>query len=473
MSRYRNSFITAFLVILWGCSLISFDNLSVTVWPHNRDAILEAGASPWVEFPDSPDRPSVQRLFSLSAPDGQVSGNFRWEGRRMYFDPAPAFRPGVRHVLPFRGRVTLENGQAFDANEEVPFYVGHRGPGPALVSANPADGAIIGISQALVLRFSSAIDSNSFSREFDLQPSVEVTVAWDSLKQLAAVSPKDAWTNLATYAWTVGKDLAAPDGTPTGIEYSGEFRVQEDSTAPSVSSIAPALRETFVSTGSDLGQAGADDVLLLTFSEDVRQETVVSAFSLSPATLGSWLRVRPAVFAFMPQSRWVMSQPYTLRIAATVEDLAGNKLAFPYEASFTPNIPVQTVQAIKAVYSSSEDEWTVFNRLDAKSVAVDVDGNLRLVIRFSQPYPPENGAKLASALLLDAYFPSSLGDPSLVTALWTGGTTLSLTYAGLEKSTAECGKFYKLTLPGGSASSDNGSGSFLKEDVWLYFITNQ
>ena len=223
MSRYRNSFITAFLVILWGCSLISFDNLSVTVWPHNRDAILEAGASPWVEFPDSPDRPSVQRLFSLSAPDGQVSGNFRWEGRRMYFDPAPAFRPGVRHVLPFRGRVTLENGQAFDANEEVPFYVGHRGPGPALVSADPADGAIIGISQALVLRFSSAIDSNSFSREFDLQPSVEVTVAWDSLKQLAAVSPKDAWTNLATYAWTVGKDLAAPDGTPTGIEYSGEF----------------------------------------------------------------------------------------------------------------------------------------------------------------------------------------------------------------------------------------------------------
>ena len=198
-----------------------------------------------------------------------------------------------------------------------------------------------------------------------------------------------------------------------------------------------------------LAKTGADDVLLLTFSEDVRQETVVSAFSLSPATLGSWLRVRPAVFAFMPQSRWVMSQPYTLRIAATVEDLAGNKLAFPYEASFTPNIPVQTVQAIKAVYSSSEDEWTVFNRLDAKSVAVDVDGNLRLVIRFSQPYPPENGAKLASALLLDAYFPSSLGDPSLVTALWTGGTTLSLTYAGLEKSTAECGKFYKLTLPGG------------------------
>jgi len=49
--------------------------------------------------------------------------------------------------------------------------------------------------------------------------------------------------------------------------------------------------------------------------------------------------------------------------------------------------------------------------------------------------------------------------------------TLSLVYAGLEKGTPDAGNYYKLTLPGGDVSSDNGSGSFLKEDVWLYIST--
>src|SRR5208283_946451 len=125
--------------------------LTVTVWPRDLNAVLSPGASSWVEFPDMPDRPSAQRLYTLSAPDGAVSGDFRWEGRRMYFDAAPPLRPGVRYVLAFRGRVTLENGQAFDAYEEVPFYVGRAGVGPALVSADPADGGICGINRPLIL----------------------------------------------------------------------------------------------------------------------------------------------------------------------------------------------------------------------------------------------------------------------------------------------------------------------------------
>ncbi|HTP58953.1 MAG TPA: hypothetical protein VMM82_08550, partial [Spirochaetia bacterium] len=141
MWRFRTNTAAAFVLLLCGCGLISFERLAVTVWPNEREAVLPAAAAPWVEFPSSPDRASVQRLFTLSSPDGQVSGDFRWDDRRMYFDPVPALRPGVRYVLGFRGRVTLENGQAFDADEQVSFYVGHPGPGPALLSADPSDGA--------------------------------------------------------------------------------------------------------------------------------------------------------------------------------------------------------------------------------------------------------------------------------------------------------------------------------------------
>jgi len=390
----------------------------------------------------------------------------------MYFDPVPALRPGVRYVLAFRGRVTLENGQAFDADEQVPFYVGHPGPGPALLSSDPADGGIVAVGRPLVLRFSAPIDANSFARELDLQPSTETLVTWDVSGRVVSIAPRDAWTNLATYSWTIGKDMAAPDGTPMGIEYTGRFRVQADSTAPTVISIVPGIRTTLSPTGNDLDHAGADDALLFTFSEDVRTDSLSSAFASTPAIKGTLLRVSAGVCALIPDGRLVMGQQYTLRIAATVEDLSGNKLAIPYERSFTPDIPIQTVLSIKAVYASTEDEWSVFNTLDAKPVPIDVTGILHLVIRFAEPFSVERGAKLVSAITLDGFFPGSVADPSIVSALWTGGLTLSLVYAGLEKGAPEAGNYYKLTLPGGATSSDNGSGSFLKEDVWLYFTTS-
>lgn len=473
MWRCRTSLAGALALLLCGCALISFERLTVTVWPSEREVVLPAGASPWVQFPDSPDRASVQRLFTLSSADGQATGDFRWEGRRMYFVPAPALRPGVRYVLSYRGRVTLENGQAFDSDEEVPFYISHKGPGPSLVSSDPADGGICAVDRPLVLRFSMPVDLNSFSREFDLQPSAETTVSWDASGRFVTVTPKANWANLTTYSWKTGKDLAAPDGTPLGIECSGRFRVQEDSTAPTVVSVAPGLHSTLEPTGNDLDRTGADDVLLFTFSEDVQAESLSSALTSTPTIKGALVKVRAGVFALIPDSCLAMEQWYTIRIASTVEDLSGNKMAQPSEWSFKPDIPLQAVQSIKAVYSSAVDEWTAFNTLDAKFVSVDATSSLSLVITFAQGFSTESGARYAAGVVLDGYFPSSLPDPSLVSAMWTGtGQTLCLVYTGLQKSTMDVGKYYRLTLPGGAASSDNGSGSFLKEDVWLYFLTS-
>ena len=84
---------------------------------------------------------------------------------------------------------------------------------------------------------------------------------------------------------------------------------------------------------------------------------------------------------------------------------SGNKLAFPYERSFTPDIPIQTVLSVKAVYASTENEWTVFNTLDAKPVSIDVTGTLQLVIRFAVPFSVDSGAKLVSAITAGWFFP--------------------------------------------------------------------
>jgi hypothetical protein len=459
---------TLLAALLAACGVISLEPLGVTVWPTGRDAIVAAGTSPWVQFPSPPDRPGAQRLFTLSSPTGQVSGDFRWDGLRMYFDAAPPLLPGVRYLLTFRGRVTLENGDAFDANEIATLYVSHGGPGPVLLSSDPADGATCGTQRPLVLRFSAPIDPNSFARQFNLQPSAETVVGWDLAGQVVTVAPRDAWSNLATCTWTVSRDLAAPDGTPTGIDYSGRFRVQEDSSAPLVLSIVPAIHDTLAPTGADLDHVGADDALLFTFSEDVRADTLSAALTVAPAAHGAVMRVSAGRFALVPDSRWVR-QPYTLQIAATVEDLAGNRLASPYERTFTPGIPGQAVTSIKAVYAASEDEWTEFNTFEAKQVTVDATGSLSLVIRFSEPFAATSRPHLVSAMTFSGWFPSSVPDPSLVTVVWSDGSTLALTWTGLQKSETGIDHYYKFLVPGGS-SSDNGSGSLLEEDVWLYFV---
>lgn len=301
--------VLALVIVVGGCSVISFERLTVSVWPSDRNAILSAGASPWVEFPEAPDRASAQRLFTLSSEGGAAPGDFRWEGRRMYFDPAPPLQPGVRYVLQFRGRVTLESGQSFDTDEEVPFYIGHAGTGPVLVSVDPVDGAIIDIGRPLVLSFSASIDGDSFAREFDLQPAGETETTWEASGRVVRITPRDAWTNLTTYTWKVGKSVSAPDGTPLGIDYSGMFRVQQDSTAPTVVSVVPALRATLAPTGNDLDHTGADDALLISFSEDVRPDSLAAAFTLTPSTKGTLVRTGP-VFSLSHRNRdWSWRSP--------------------------------------------------------------------------------------------------------------------------------------------------------------------
>ena len=483
MSRYQVRRLLASVALtaavgvgLGGCGVISLERLTVSVWPKDANAVLPSGSSPWVQFPSEPDQASVERLFTLASPSGSVAGDFRWDGLKMYFDPAPPLSPGVRYVMHFRGRVTLTNGESFDASEEVPFFIVHSSGGPLLTSSAPTEGGTAGTTTPLVLSFSAPVDANSFAREFTLQPSMETVETWSGAGKEVTITPKDPWTTLTTYTWTLTRNLVAPDGTPTGVDYTGHFRIQLDSTSPSVLSVVPGLKATLTATGSPL-PPGADDVLLLQLSEDVTQDSLSSAFTLTPSTKGTLVRVTsgpPAVFAFVPEGRFVMGQSYVLRIGTGVTDFSGNKMSSAYELpAFTPAIPLQAVQCIQAVDAPAPDSWTAFNTLDAKLIAVATDTTLTLVITFAEPFTTDAEIRLLSGLTFDAYFPASLPDPSLVSASWSpAGRVLNLTWSGLEKSDATTGNYYKLLLPGGAAS-DNGSGSFLKDDVWLYFLTNQ
>jgi hypothetical protein len=462
------------LLLFAGCGLISLETLEVESWPSDRDSILQAGARPWVEFPAEPNRPAVGRLLSVSSGDGQVSGDLAWDGDRLYFTPEPPLKPGVRYVLGYHGLVTLADGRSFQADVDVPFFSVHAGLGPLFSYSAPADGGIATTATPLVLGFARKVDAGSFAREFSLQPSDEIRYSWSADGTVVTISPESSWQNLATYSWSIGKELEAADGTPSGVAESGRFRVQADSIAPAVLSVQPATRDTFAALAPTLDDIRAYDAILLTFSEDLKTDTLSSSFSLDPAVKGAIVRISPGLFAYSPQERFLMSQRYVLKIASSVEDLSGNKLAQQYSSAFTPLIPVQSIVSIQATCDGSTVSWTgaEIAAHPEKVVDVSIDGEASLAIEFALPFTSaEARARMPIAISLEGYFPNSTADPALITAQWIPSATLVLTYDGLVRSDAAIRRYYKLLIPGGSGSPDNGEGSYLEGDAWLMLRT--
>jgi hypothetical protein len=465
----RNSWLAICVLALSGCALVDLERLELENYPSGREELVPASGALWVRFPEEPRRESAEKLLSVSSPSGVVAGDLRWEGRTLLFDPEPDLDPGVRYLLSYSGTVSFRGGRHMDANVAVPFYAGSMSPRPVLLSADPPDGAFVATFTTLRFEFSKAMDALKFERLFKIEPSTEFDATWDSDSQIVTVAPKEGWRNLATYAWTLPEDLPSDDGVAMGCAREGSFRVQEDATAPTVVSLQPAMKGDYSPLPPPLSAARADDAILVRFSEDVDADSLASAFSLSPRLSGSLRRLAPATYVYVPEGRFAAGQRYVLKIGTELEDLAGNKMALPYEEIFSPNVPFQRLLFLRAIAPEPAREWSSFNRPVAEPIELGMGGTLSLELSFELPYAPSARGELPLRITFEGFFPSTAADPSLVSALWPDARTLVLSYAGLAAGAAGAPNHYRFTVPGGAQSPDNGEGSTLEEETWICF----
>jgi hypothetical protein len=473
-SRTAAVITAAFLLV--SCGFVSFEGIAVTSYPGFKDQVIAAGEAITVDFSIPPDRLSAERLLRVTTPEGAASGDFTWSGNRVSFTPRPGLPLGRRILLSFSGTLEAADGRTFSVNVQVPFFVGTAALPPRLTDHSPADAAIVGTNEPIVLTFSERIDANSFALNFSLSPSLEYDLQWNAGGTIVTVSPRVQWSALVLYTWEVGAETKSAAGVLIDDSNEGTFLVQQDGTAPSITRTQPATFQNGAFTPVDSPLSAAlqkRDCILLTFSEDVPLDSLSAAFSLNPSVQGYFARISAGLFAYVPQSDYVMNRTYCLRISTDLEDLSGNRIAAEYAEWFVPGIPVQ---AVTQIIASGVPPVTIlaFNSPTAVDVILDDipgDEELPFTIDFQEPFADnECKARVPGAIRCEKFFPNTGSDPSLMSVSWTGDYRLTVTFSGLVKSTLPILNYYKLIIPGGASGIPNGSGSFLEEDVWVLII---
>ncbi len=112
-------------------------------------------------------------------------------------------------------------------------------------------------------------------------------------------------------------------------EFSFTFRVGQDTTRPTVTSIDPA-------DGTELTDQFYP--IAVTFSELVDHASFYEAFSVSPGVTGSYTWDETggySVCTFTPQEAWTWQTDYTVTISTDLKDPAGNSLGDTYISGFS------------------------------------------------------------------------------------------------------------------------------------------
>lgn len=456
--------------LLWSCSLLSVEQIAVTSFPCGRNQIISREDRITLAFSITPDRVAAERLARVTSPDGPCSLDYRWDAGVLQLVPVPALPAGERIVLSMSGSLPAADGRQFTVALEVPFFVETDEPPPRLASFSPADGAPADHGATLQFEFTRPMDTESFAAGFLLSPAAAHEVSWSADRRTVTVAPKDRWENLTLYSWEIAGTVRDEQGVRLAVSSSGCFSTQVDAAPPSIVSVHPATANgdgTFTVFDVPLnGNLGARDCVCLSFSEDLAVESLRSAFRLDPPVSGRLVRESAGTCFFMPEEPYLMGADHHLTISTDLEDLAGNRMAREHSEWFVPDIPVQQVLSVEA----NGGPAVTVNAPTPIDVTLTVEAEVAFVVTLAQPCEGQCRAEIPFAVGCEAVFPSSILSPTLRSAAWTTGLSLTLIYTGFSPSAGSELHHYRLSFPRGQDGIANGDGSFLEEDAWLVLV---
>jgi hypothetical protein len=462
------------------CSLFYFpDTAAVVTFPEQDNQVLEETQCPRVLFPFAVEQTSVEAIFTVRDFHGGVPGSYQWEGSTVSFHAEPDLIRGARYVLCLQGVFRDAGGVECSIDRLVPFYLGSAGkPAPYVVWSAPATGQTTSPDTEIVIAFSADMDPLTLAPALVLSPDCDLEERWEEGTSRLVLSPRPSWQNLTVYTLELGARLRDLTGTPLQREAQIVFLVQEDITSPTVLSVRPAFNDAqglYPETGADLeGGVACRDALRVSFSEAMDRSSTAGAFTLTPPVTGSLAWLDDATLVFCPLTGYAAGTTYLLSFGSAAADAAGNPLAGLREMSFTPavqTISVTTELVYDAVRIAPGEYSTGLAREIRTSV---VHGEYALVFEFAGARFDADSEKAAvqECIRLACLFPpAGVLDARPVGYSWTGDDRLSVTFAGLEVSTAAQSYYYLLSLRGGETGIRSDEGGLLEEDLEQLLLT--
>jgi hypothetical protein len=306
----------------------------------------------WVLFDHAMDQQKTQSSFRLSSGSGNVYGNFRWEGTKMFFKPsAPIKNPEQYTMLVER---SAESSSGIDLSEDyiVRFYPVGDISRPRFISSTPTQGAS-GVAPAtnIVLRFSKAIDYSTIVSGVSISPAFTYTITQNAALNEVIFTPSSNLQN-GTYTIRMNQNLKDTTGNSLYQEAIVSFTVGSDLFSPAVLSVrsgALTLTEGIYTTGADKSSS-----LSIQFSEPMNRVETENAITLNPSALylRSWNAAGDLLtLTFSPQ---LNSQTYYMvNIGVQAADASGNLLARSYSYGFITNAPASVAPVVMNVYQST------------------------------------------------------------------------------------------------------------------------
>jgi hypothetical protein len=420
-------------------------------------------------------------LFSVRDALGEISGYYRWEEHKVFYQPQPELIPGRRYVFSFEGMYYDPSGVEYFAHTIVPFYYTQRdGSAPYVVSSNPDSGQTLAPDDEIHIWFSEGIDESSLAKALVIQPDTAVTTDWQNEGTELVLTAQEGWKHCHSYTIRITEELRATSGVPLAEVRELVFRIQGDIETPRIIMVEPGMNQPahlYPAVGYGLMESIAlTDVLRIRFSEEMDTRETTNALIIHPAVAQQCVWIDASLLVVAPTNGFAADTEYLLAFDAQAVDRAGNAIAMEEPIRFVtiPGTIEVVTEFVQDGFRVEPGDYSTVTATEIQPYPISSASDYELLFHFTGARFDSNSEKYTAqeAISLICVFPDSgVATPIATGFSWMGDLILGVTYSELQPSTATQRVYYLLCIRGGPGGIATDDGFRLQRDLEHLLVT--
>ena len=268
-------------------------------------------------FNKAMNKSTVESSFSTIP---ATTGSFSWIGNNMTYTPDSNLAYNTTYnVIIGTGSKDVE-GNNLASTFTWPFITSQDTTPPYVIGTTP-NGTNVPLVSQITVTFSKAMNNASAQSAFSTSPATTGSFSWSGNNMTYIPISNLAYNT--TYNVTVGTGAMDSTGNNILASYTWRFTTVPDRIPPLIISTAP--------TGINVSIASRINV---TFNEAMNKSTAESAFSIFPATTGSFSWTGNNM-TYTPVSNFAYNTTYNIIIGTGAKDIPGNNMTSSFTWPFT------------------------------------------------------------------------------------------------------------------------------------------
>ena len=394
----------------------------VSTTPTNGATNVSNATKIDIKWNESMNQTSAEGAFSSSP---AIVCAWSWSGTNQTCTPSSVLQSNTNYMATIATTAKDLAGNALKNTYTFSFTTAGGGPSPpTVISTSPQNGTTnVSINANITIEFSDAMNKSATEGAISSSPSITGAFAWDGTAKIVTWDPTTNLMPSTQYTVTVSTSAKGKSGMNMVMPYKFIF---------TTSSLPPDFYPPYV-TGTNPKDKDID-VLISTkitvnWNESMDTPSAESAVSSTPGIKCTW-SWNGVTQTCSPMAALKATTKYTIIIATTAKDLAGNSMKSPYTFSFTTasgSIPTPP----KVTRTTPANE----------TIGVPLDAKISITFDKSMDKSATEGATSAS--------------PSIAwTTAWSSGdAVVTFTPAG----NLQGGKQYTITVSINAKSSDDAN----------------